>query len=58
MRLRNVLVCGASDPIGVLAVEEGAVLAGSGMWSLMRASHSSGSMASKLRPREGFMRER
>jgi hypothetical protein len=30
LRSRNVLVCGASDPIGVLAVEEGAVLAGVG----------------------------
>src|SRR5712691_6821030 len=28
------------------------------MWSARRASHSSGSMASKLRPSEGFMRER
>jgi len=31
---------------------------GSGIWSARRASHSSGSMASMLRPSEGFVRDR
>jgi hypothetical protein len=46
------------DAVRVLAVEQRAVLAGSGMWSLRRASHSTGSMASKFRPRRGFRFER
>jgi hypothetical protein len=47
-----------SGAIRVLAVEHVRCCPGSGMWSLMRASHSSGSIASKLRPRAGFIRER
>ena len=48
----------ASDAVRVLAVESVRCCPGSGMWSLRRASHSSGSRASKLRPSDGFMRER
>lgn len=35
-----------------------AALAGMGMWSLLRARHSRGSIASKFRPRNGFSFER
>lgn len=37
---------------------DGQLVGDVGIWSVMRASHSTGSMASKLRPSDGFMRER
>jgi hypothetical protein len=48
----------AADAIGVVAWKWVRCRPGSGMWSARRASHSSGSIASKFLPREGFMRER
>src|SRR5206468_12402082 len=46
----------AAYAVGVVGIEVGAMFAGVGDMVGQTRQHSSGSMASKLRPSEGFMR--